>query len=133
MVNLFVLQERSTSIATYALCGFSSLSTIAISIGVWQAVCPQRVGDMANQLLRVAINANISCLLTACVAGKSAKYSGIITGEGWGWNHWGGGLRIVYSSEGMPKSCESSEQVNQISELLFIKTTKIAEISLYKR
>jgi len=62
------LSERSSSIGTYALCGFSSLSTLAIAVGVWNAVCPQKTAEMANQLPRVIINANISCFITACIA-----------------------------------------------------------------
>jgi len=62
------LSERSASIGTYALCGFSSLSTLAIAVGVWNAVCPVKTAEMANQLPRVIINANISCFITACIA-----------------------------------------------------------------
>jgi len=62
------LSERGASIATYALCGFSSLSTLAIAVGVWNAVCPSKTAEMANQLPRVIINANISCFITACIA-----------------------------------------------------------------
>jgi len=62
------LSERGASIATYALCGFSSLSTLAIAVGVWNSVCPCKTAEMANQLPRVIINANISCFITACIA-----------------------------------------------------------------
>ncbi|CAH1792806.1 unnamed protein product [Owenia fusiformis] len=69
MVDNNMLTERTQVIATYALCGFSSLSTVALSIGVWSAVEPRRINEVTSTVLRVIVNANISCFLTACVAG----------------------------------------------------------------
>ncbi len=62
-------KERSRALGTYALCGFCSLSTIAIAIGVWDAICPQRKEHFKKLMFRVLIQANISCFTTACVAG----------------------------------------------------------------
>ena len=72
MVFLFEpyhLQARSTTLATYALCGFSSISTLAIAVGVWNSLCPQRTKEMASNMFRSLTNANISCFMTACIAG----------------------------------------------------------------
>lgn len=66
----FCFQDRSQTLATYALCGFSSLSTLAVAVGIWTVVCPQRVKEMANQMLRVLVNANVACFMTACIAGR---------------------------------------------------------------
>jgi len=63
------LSPRSASIATYALCGFSSFSTLAIAVGVWNSLAPTKTNEMSNQMVRVITNANISCFLTACIAG----------------------------------------------------------------
>lgn len=63
-------QERSRAIATYALCGFSSLSSLAMSVGVWNSICPQKVAQMASSMFRVIVEANISCFMTACIAGE---------------------------------------------------------------
>jgi pyrimidine nucleoside transport protein len=63
------LNPRDQAITTYALCGFSSLSTLAIAVGVWNTICPQRVKLMASNMFRVLVEANISCFMTACVAG----------------------------------------------------------------
>ncbi|ESN95918.1 hypothetical protein HELRODRAFT_178835 [Helobdella robusta] len=62
------LSPRNQALTTYAMCGFSSISTLAIAIGVWNAICPQRVKLMASFMLRVLVEANISCFMTACVA-----------------------------------------------------------------
>jgi pyrimidine nucleoside transport protein len=64
-----LLNKRNQALTTYAMCGFSSISTLAIAVGVWNAVCPQRVKQMASSMFRVLVQANISCFMTACVAG----------------------------------------------------------------
>lgn len=69
-LQIFTLQERSRAIATYALCGFSSLSTLAIAVGVWNSLCPQKVAQMASSMFRVIVEANMSCFMTACIAGE---------------------------------------------------------------
>jgi pyrimidine nucleoside transport protein len=68
-VDAGLLSARSQALATYAMCGFSSLSTLAIAVGVWNSICPQRVKQMASAMFRVLIQANVSCFMTACVAG----------------------------------------------------------------
>ena len=70
MYPYFLFQDRAASIATYALCGFCSVSTVSVAVGVWNAIVPERAALMASQLFRVTINANISCFLTACIAGE---------------------------------------------------------------
>ena len=65
-----LLQERSRALGTYALCGFCSLSTIAIALGVWEAICPQRKKHFKKMMMQVLMQANISCFTTACVAGQ---------------------------------------------------------------
>lgn len=68
-VDAGLLNPRNQAITTYALCGFSSVSTLAIAVGVWNTICPQRVKQMASSMFRVMVEANISCFMTACVAG----------------------------------------------------------------
>lgn len=60
---------RSVVIATYALCGFSNFSSIAIQIGGIGGIAPSRKGDLAKLGLRAMIAGTIACLLTATVAG----------------------------------------------------------------
>jgi pyrimidine nucleoside transport protein len=45
------------------------VSTLAIAVGVWRAICPQKVPEMASQMFRGLSDANISCFFTACIAG----------------------------------------------------------------
>ena len=64
-----VLSHRSTVIATYALCGFSNFSSIAIQIGGIGGMAPERRKDLARLGLRAMIGGSLACFMTACVAG----------------------------------------------------------------
>ena len=63
------LSERTTIIATYALCGFSNLGSIGIQIGGLSAIAPERQQDLAILGLRAMIAGSLACFLTACVTG----------------------------------------------------------------
>lgn len=68
---MFVFQERSEVIATYALCGFANIGSIGIMIGSLSAMAPQRKSDIAAIAVRAMIAGNVACFMTACIAGKS--------------------------------------------------------------
>jgi len=63
------LQERSKIIATYALCGFSNLSSIAIQIGGIGGIAPSRRGELAQLGIRAVIAGSLACFMTATIAG----------------------------------------------------------------
>ncbi|KFM80866.1 Solute carrier family 28 member 3, partial [Stegodyphus mimosarum] len=63
------LSARSEAIATYALCGFSNVSSIGIQIGALSALAPGRKSDFAQIALRAMITGTATCFLNACVAG----------------------------------------------------------------
>ena len=63
------LTERSSLIATYALCGFANLSAIGVQIGGIGSIAPQRRADLARIGLRAMIGGALASWLTACVAG----------------------------------------------------------------
>ncbi|MCR4336438.1 MAG: nucleoside transporter [Candidatus Omnitrophica bacterium] len=65
-----ILQDpRSVVIATYALCGFAHVASMAIFVGGVSAIAPSQTGVLAKIAFRSLIAANLACLLTACVAG----------------------------------------------------------------
>ena len=64
-----VLSERSQVIATYALCGFANLSSIAIQIGGIGGIAPERKADLAKLGLRAMIAGTLACFQTATIAG----------------------------------------------------------------
>ncbi|KAK3779149.1 hypothetical protein RRG08_067169 [Elysia crispata] len=68
-----VLQERSEVIATYAMCGFSAFSGLAIGLGGFLAVCPQRRRDIISVIPYAFFAGNMACFATGSVAGSVAR------------------------------------------------------------
>jgi CNT family concentrative nucleoside transporter len=77
--NLLV-HPRSAVIATYALCGFAHLASMAIFVGGVSALVPARTGNIAAVAFRALIAATLACLLTACVAGTFFTEGSILLG-----------------------------------------------------
>lgn len=69
MMEAGTLSERSQVIATYALCGFSNFSSIAIQIGGIGPIAPERKQDLARLGLRALIGGTLACFQTATIAG----------------------------------------------------------------
>ena len=63
------LSPRSVIIATYAMCGFANLSSIAIQIGGIGGLAPERRGDLARIGFRAMIAGTLASFLTANIAG----------------------------------------------------------------
>lgn len=63
------LSVRSQAIATFAICGFSSVSSIGILIGGLGGLAPSRKHDIARLGLRALVAATLSNFASACVAG----------------------------------------------------------------
>jgi CNT family concentrative nucleoside transporter len=59
----------SFTIATYALCGFANLSSIAIQIGGIGALAPSRKSDLARLGLRAVMAGSMANFMSACIAG----------------------------------------------------------------
>jgi concentrative nucleoside transporter, CNT family len=63
------LDQRSFVIATFALCGFANLSSIAIQIGGIGALAPSRKSDLARLGLKAMIVGTLANFMSACIAG----------------------------------------------------------------
>ena len=63
------LDPRSYTLATYALCGFANLGSVAIQIGGISALAPSRRTDLAQLGLKAMVAGILACYLTTCVAG----------------------------------------------------------------
>jgi CNT family concentrative nucleoside transporter len=63
------LDPRSFTIATYALCGFANLSSIAIQIGGIGALAPSRKSDLARLGIRAVAAGSMANFMSACIAG----------------------------------------------------------------
>jgi len=64
-----VLDPRSFTIATFALCGFANLSSIGIQIGGIGALAPTRKGDLARLGVRAMLAGTMANLMSASIAG----------------------------------------------------------------
>ncbi|MFN3820851.1 MAG: nucleoside transporter C-terminal domain-containing protein, partial [bacterium] len=73
-LNLLLAQNilsdpRSAVLASYALCGFTHIASLAIFVGGISALVPHRTSELARIGFRALIAATLACLMTACVAG----------------------------------------------------------------
>jgi len=71
MKNENLLSDRAVLIATYALCGFSNFSSIAIQIGGISVMAPERTtlqGELSKLGLRALLASSLACFMTATVA-----------------------------------------------------------------
>jgi CNT family concentrative nucleoside transporter len=64
-----VLEPRSFVIATFALCGFANLSSIAIQIGGIGSLAPNRKSDLAVLGFRAVAAGTLANFISACIAG----------------------------------------------------------------
>ena len=64
-----ILDPRSKVIATYALCGFANISSIAIQVGGIGALVPSRKSDLARLGLRAVAAGTLANFMSACIAG----------------------------------------------------------------
>jgi concentrative nucleoside transporter, CNT family len=64
-----VLDPRSFTIATFALCGFANLSSIGIQIGGIGALAPNKRGELARLGFRAMLAGTMANLMSASIAG----------------------------------------------------------------
>jgi CNT family concentrative nucleoside transporter len=64
-----MLDPRSFTIATFALCGFANLSSIGIQIGGIGALIPERRNDLARLGLRAMLAGTMANLMSASIVG----------------------------------------------------------------
>jgi concentrative nucleoside transporter, CNT family len=64
-----MLDPRSFTIATFALCGFANLSSVGIQIGGIGALAPNRKGDLARLGIRAMLAGTMANLMSASIAG----------------------------------------------------------------
>lgn len=64
-----VLTPRGFTLATYALCGFSNFSSIAIQIGGIGELVPSRKKDLAKLGFKAMLGGTLATLMTATIAG----------------------------------------------------------------
>ncbi len=63
------ISQRAIVIATYALCNFANVGSIAITIGGITGMAPTRQHDLARMGVRSMIGGLLAGFMTACIAG----------------------------------------------------------------
>lgn len=63
------LSTKSIIMATYALCGFSNFSSIAIQVGGIGGMAPNQQGNISRLGFLALLGASIACMMSATVAG----------------------------------------------------------------
>ena len=64
-----LISERSSVIASYALCGFANFGSIGIQLGGIGAMAPERRVDLSNLVIKAMIGGALASWLTASIAG----------------------------------------------------------------
>lgn len=64
------LSERSILISTYALCGFSNFSSIAIQVAGIGSIAPTQQGTLSKLGMLALLGATLACMMTATIAGS---------------------------------------------------------------
>jgi len=72
---------RSAFLATYALCGFAHVASLAIFVGGIAALVPNRTADLSAVGPRALLAATLACLMTASVAGTFFSGGSILLGQ----------------------------------------------------
>ncbi len=73
MIKQGTIAPRTAMIASFALCGFANIGSVAIQVGGLGALAPERRGDLAKLGLRAMFGGAIATCMTACVAGVLAE------------------------------------------------------------
>ncbi len=69
MIEAKAITPRTQMIASFALCGFANLGSVAIQIGGLGAMAPDRKSDIARLAVRAMWAGAIATCMTACLAG----------------------------------------------------------------
>jgi CNT family concentrative nucleoside transporter len=75
------ISPRSAVMVTYALTGFAHVASIAIFVGGYVALAPEKIKEMTSLGFRALLGATLACLLTACFAGIFFSNNSILLGQ----------------------------------------------------
>lgn len=67
--TVHTLDPKTIAVISFALCGFANFGSIAVVVGAFSAVAPDRASDIARLGLRALLAATLSNLMSATIAG----------------------------------------------------------------
>lgn len=68
------LSPKALVVSTYALCGFSNFSSIAIQVGGIGGMAPNQQGNLSRLGMRALLAATLACMMTGTIAGAVVTY-----------------------------------------------------------
>lgn len=68
------LSPKALVVSTYALCGFSNFSSIAIQVGGIGGMAPNQQGNLSRLGMRALLAATLACMMTGTIAGAVVAY-----------------------------------------------------------
>ncbi len=71
-----LLDTKTIVVISFALCGFANFGSIAVVVGAFTAVVPERASDIARLGLRALLAATLSNLMSATIAGLFINLAG---------------------------------------------------------
>jgi concentrative nucleoside transporter, CNT family len=75
------ISPRTAVMVTYALTGFAHIASIAIYVGGYIALAPEKIKEMTSLGFRALLGATLACLLTACFSGLFFNGASILLGK----------------------------------------------------
>ncbi len=76
-----LVHPRSAIIASYALCGFAHIASLAIFVGGIGALVPEKYKDLSRVAFKALLAATLACLMTGAVAGLFYSQGSILIGN----------------------------------------------------
>jgi CNT family concentrative nucleoside transporter len=76
-----LVHPRSAIIASYALCGFAHIASLAIFVGGIGALVPEKYNDLTRVAFKALLAATLACLMTGAVAGLFYSRGSILLGR----------------------------------------------------
>lgn len=76
-----IKEPRSAIIASYALCGFAHVASLAIFVGGVSALVPQKTRELSQIGFRALVAATLACMMTACIAGVFLSGNSLLFGK----------------------------------------------------
>jgi len=67
--TVHILDPKTIAVISFALCGFANFGSIAVVVGAFSAVAPERASEIARLGLRALLAATLSNLMSATIAG----------------------------------------------------------------
>ena len=78
--TIATLDVKTIAVISFALCGFANFGSIAVVVGAFSAVAPERASEIARLGFRALLAATLSNLMSATIAGLFIGLGSLLPG-----------------------------------------------------